>query len=72
MSSKADDILLKRADYYSSLGVQVLKSVKITKVDVTNKVILSADQEFEYDKLFLATGSRSVSPARSPVLMIAL
>ena len=66
MSSKADDILLKRADYYSSHGVRVLKSVKITKVDVKNKVILSADQKFQYDKLFLGTGSRSVSPAPSP------
>lgn len=62
MSSKVDDILLKHSDYYASHGVTVLKSVKITKVDVKRKVVLSSDHKLGYDKLFLATGSRSVSP----------
>jgi NAD(P)H-nitrite reductase large subunit len=61
MSSKVEDIILKHADYYSSHGVQILKRVKITKVDTKNKIVLSSDQKLGYDKLFLATGSRSVS-----------
>jgi assimilatory nitrate reductase electron transfer subunit len=43
-------------------GVDVRLGVPVTAIDVARRLILTADDELEYDELVLATGARAVLP----------
>lgn len=57
------DLVLASEQYYESLGVHVMSRVRVTSVDVSNKIIATRDGRYiPYDRLLLASGATPTVP----------
>ncbi|MGQ0680229.1 MAG: NAD(P)/FAD-dependent oxidoreductase [Actinomycetota bacterium] len=55
-----DKILLRPDDFYAANDIELLPGLRVTRIDVDNKVVdLQGQEEVPYDRLLIATGSRN-------------
>jgi len=64
ISNKIDrqNLFLKGIDDYCKEGVDVLLGKEAIEIDAKSKLVTLRDEELEYDKLVLATGSKPIIP----------
>lgn len=55
-------VFLKSLDDYHQQNIDTFFGERVVSVDVKNKTVLSEKQTVPYDKVIIATGSRSVTP----------
>ena len=59
LTVKVEDILLRNEEYFKKAGIELLLNTTCTKLDAKSQLIyLSDGSNLNYDKLFIATGSR--------------
>ena len=55
---KLEDFIFFNSDFYSKNNINYIKNTKIINIDFKNKILFSQNNNnFEYDKLLVATGS---------------
>lgn len=55
-------VFLKSLDDYHRQNIDTFFDERVVRIDVENKIVLSEKQRVPYDKVIIATGSRSVVP----------
>ena len=60
-SKQVDDIILNESSWYDEQGIRLLKGLAAEGIDTERKLVHTAQGAIPYDKLILATGSRSLA-----------
>jgi 3-phenylpropionate/trans-cinnamate dioxygenase ferredoxin reductase subunit len=55
----ADRLSLRPAAFYSSQNIGIFAEARAERIDRSNKIVRAGEQNFRYDHLILATGSRA-------------
>lgn len=58
-SKQVEDIILNEASWYDEQGIRLIKGIAAEAIDTEHKRVQTAQGAIPYDKLILATGSRS-------------
>ncbi|WP_068115989.1 NAD(P)/FAD-dependent oxidoreductase [Tropicimonas marinistellae] len=61
-SGNADQLWLRRADFYEKNAITLVPDCRVNRIDRDNSTVYAGDRRFRYDHLILATGCRNARP----------